>query len=40
MREHKNLETGIVLKNLNTVTEDDDDDTCFKLPMYKYLEHE
>lgn len=40
MKEHKNLDIGVILKNLNTVTEDEDDDACFKLPMYKYLEQE
>lgn len=40
MKEPKNLALGILLRNLNTVTEDSEDDISFKLPMYKYLEQE
>lgn len=38
MRSNKNLNAVSILKNLNVLTEDsDDDDMSFKLPMYKYL---
>lgn len=38
MRSHRNLNAGSILKNLNVLTEEsDDEDMSFKLPMYKYL---
>lgn len=40
MRASRNLPIMQVLKNLNILTEDSDDDVSFKLPMYKYLEQE
>lgn len=41
MKTYRNLDAQIILKNLNLVTEDsEEDDTSFKLPMYKYLDQQ
>jgi hypothetical protein len=38
MKSNRNLDAIAILKNLNVLTEEsDDEDISFKLPTYKYL---
>jgi hypothetical protein len=40
MKTPRNISISILLKNLVCVTEDSEDDSNFKLPLYKYLRYD
>ena len=40
MRTSRNIDISSLLKNLNVVTEESDEDLSFKLPFYKYIEQQ